>query len=232
MYKVFFKDSCFLLTDECKLLTKENIYPSECIDSSKKGSTVHINGCILPQEDVYTLIYKDFTETKAFINRLLNHERPFTALLYHDDLEALFSVFKSCFLYVKAAGGVVEQEGQILVIKRLGIYDLPKGHLEACETIEACAIREVEEECGLQQVAITAPLAPTYHIYFRNECWHLKKTYWYRMSCPLHPVLTPQTEEDIKEVFWLPVSSIDKVLENTYPSLKPIFLEVKNAGHE
>ena len=229
MYKVFFKDSCFLLTDDCNLLKEGHILSSERVNSSPNEEIVSQNGCVASQENVYTLIYKDFTKTKAFVNHLLCQTTPFTAILCHDDPEALFSVFKSCFLYVKAAGGVVEQEGQILVIKRLGMYDLPKGHLETCETIEACAIREVEEECGLQQVAITAPLPPTYHIYYRNDYWHLKKTYWYMMSCPLHPVLTPQTEEDIEEVFWLPIPAIDSVLPNTYPSLKPIFLEVKNA---
>lgn len=78
-------------------------------------------------------------------------------------------------MYVKAAGGVVQQNNRILIIKRSGTPDLPKGHQEPGESIEQCAIREVEEECGLQNVKITSHLTDTLHIYYRNENWYLKK---------------------------------------------------------
>lgn len=199
MYKVFLKDSCFLLTDECNL----------------------------HQPDTQKFVHKDFSDTKAFICHLLEQQEKFTVILYAEDLEALFSIFKSCFLYVKAAGGVVRKTNEILVIKRLGKYDLPKGHLEASETIEQCAIREVEEECGLQEVKIIAPLINTLHIYSRNENWYLKKTYWYTMTCPPDSQPSPQTEEDIEEVFWFPVGEIDSLGDLTYPSLIPVFQKSK-----
>lgn len=195
MYKVFFKDSCFLLTDDQKLL----------------------------QAGTARLIHRDFTATKSFIYRQLGQTEKFTAVVYDEDVENLFSIFKSSFLYVKAAGGVVCREDEILVIKRLGRYDLPKGHLEAGETIEQCAVREVEEECGLQGVKITAPLTTTLHLYDREGTWYLKKTYWYAMVCPPNPQLTPQTEEEIEEAFWLPVSGIPSAVTHTYPSLVAVF---------
>lgn len=195
MYKVFFKDSCFLLTDDQNLLKE------------KKQIWEH----------------QDFNTTKDFIHEQLQRTDKFTVILYDEDLEELFSIFKSVFLYVKAAGGVVRQGQSILVIKRLGMYDLPKGHLEACETIEKCAVREVEEECGLQDVRITAPLPPTLHIYYRNDSWYLKKTYWYVMTCPPDQTPIPQTEEDIEEVFWLTSDQIDTILSKTYPSLRAVF---------
>ena len=199
MYKVFFKESCFLLTDDQNLL----------------------------KEAPYSLRHQDFNATKTFIRQLLNENQKFTAVLYDEDLEELFSIFKSCFLYVKAAGGVVQQEGRILIIKRLGVYDLPKGHLETCETIEQCAIREVEEECGLEHVQVTGHLTDTLHIYYRNENWYLKKTYWYKMICPPDPILIPQTEEEIENVFWQPVSQLEEIKTNTYPSLLEVFELIK-----
>lgn len=200
MYKVFFKESSFLLTDHQNLL--------------KEGGV--------------SLIHKEFNATKLFICGLLNKGEHFDAVIYHDDLEDLFSIFKSCFLYVKAAGGAVIKDDRILVIKRSGIYDLPKGHVEACETIEACAIREVEEECGIHDVSITAPLATTLHMYPRNADWFLKKTHWYSMTCPPQASLTPQTEEDIEEVFWLPAGEIDTIIDKTYPSLVDVLEKIKN----
>lgn len=199
-YKVFFKESCFLLCDDYNLI--------------KKGTT--------------SLVHKDFNETKAYINGLLEQAGAFNAVLYHEDPEALLSIFKSCFLYVKAAGGIVCSNGCVLMIKRLGYYDLPKGHLEAGESTEQCAIREVEEECGIKDLQITGPMPGTLHIYLRNERWHLKKTYWYKMTCLFNQSLIPQTEEDIEEVFWQPVSEIDTILDKTYKSLKAVLVEVKN----
>lgn len=200
MYKVFFKESCFLLSDDQKLL---------------KNGTVN-------------LIHKDFNETKAFILQLLNEGKNFEAVIFHEDLELLFSVFKSCFLYVKAAGGVVREGSRILMIRRLGLPDLPKGHLEAGESMEECAVREVEEECGLHNVRISEPLTNTLHIYFRNENWYLKKTYWYAMTCPEGQSPTPQTEEDIEEVFWQPADDLESVMSQTYPSLRDVLEKLTN----
>ncbi len=199
MYKVFFKDSCFLLTDDQNLLKE------------KKQIWKH----------------QDFNITKNFIHEQLQRTDKFTVILYDEDLEELFSLFKSCFIYVKAAGGIVHEQDKILLIKRQGMYDLPKGHLEAGETLEECAVREVKEECGLEDVEITVPFMNTLHIYYRNEAWFLKKTYWFRMSCPSNCTLCPQTEEDIEEVFWFPVSELDKITTQTYPSLLPVFQKSK-----
>lgn len=199
MYKVFFKDSCFLLTDDQNLLKE------------KKQIWKH----------------QDFNVTKDFIHEQLQRTDQFTVILYDEDLEELFSLFKSCFVYVKAAGGIVHEQDKILLIKRQGMYDLPKGHLEAGETLEECAIREVKEECGLEDVKITTPFMNTLHIYYRNETWFLKKNHWYQMSCPSNCTLCPQTEEDIEEVFWFPVSELDKITTQTYPSLLPVFQKSK-----
>ena len=86
--------------------------------------------------------------------------------------------------------------------------------------MEQCAVREVEEECGLKQVSILSPLDTTLHIYYRNESWFLKKTYWYRMSAPSGQSFIPQTEEDIEEVLWYPIHNLSQLSNQTYPSLR------------
>ena len=117
MYKVFFKESCFLLTDDENLCGKGKY-------------------CLRSAESI---------RLQQFIGERLNGGDSFTAVIYHPNLEELMEVFKSCFFYAKAAGGVVFEQGNIAVIRRLGMYDLPKGHLETGESIEACAVREVSE---------------------------------------------------------------------------------------
>ncbi len=199
MYKVFFKENSFLLTDDQNLLKEGNIH----------------------------FIHQDFMATRQFIIRQLNSSIPFQAVMFSPDVEELLSIFKSCFTYVKAAGGCVIQEGKVLLIKRLGMYDLPKGHQETGETIEQCAIREVEEECGLHQLQITAPLSTTLHIYEREDNWFLKKTYWFRMHTVPHQSLTPQTEEDIEAAFWFPLCQLSDLSEQTYPSLREVFQKLQ-----
>ena len=67
---------------------------------------------------------------------------------------------------VEAAGGLVfNKDGDILMIFRNGKWDLPKGKLEIGESIEECAIREVEEECGISGLIIEKKIKDTYNIY-------------------------------------------------------------------
>ena len=53
--------------------------------------------------------------------------------------------------WVRAAGGIVTDEaGRMLLIRRNGRWDLPKGKVEAGETLLQAALREVEEETGVR----------------------------------------------------------------------------------
>lgn len=129
------------------------------------------------------------------------------------------------FREVNAAGGLVEnRRGDFLLIKRDGLWDLPKGHQEAGEDIKVTALREVQEETGVDDLSLGDLICVTDHCYKRNGIWHLKHTWWYRMYY-LKPLdLTPQTEEDITKAAWVAKSSLPPFLKNTYPSIKEVFL--------
>lgn len=129
------------------------------------------------------------------------------------------------FREVNAAGGLVEnRRGDYLLIKRDGLWDLPKGHQEAGEDIKVTALREVQEETGVDDLSLDDLICVTDHCYKRNGIWHLKHTWWYRMYY-LKPLdLTPQTEEDITKAAWVAKSSLPPFLKNTYPSIKEVFL--------
>ena len=122
-----------------------------------------------------------------------------------------------------AAGGVVEDErGRLLAIKRLGKWDLPKGKVEKHEAVEVGAVREVQEECGLNQVELVKPVTSTWHTYERKGKQHLKRTDWFLMRASSKEMLTAQSEEDIEEVRWLDEAGVRMMEADTYPSLLPV----------
>lgn len=140
-----------------------------------------------------------------------------------DDVESYFSHFKKAFKFIIAAGGAVfNKNEELLVIYRLGMWDLPKGKLEKGEDIPTCAVREVEEECNVGDLQIQSELESTYHCYFHKGKWVLKRTYWYYMTTSFEGKLIPQEEEGIEKVEWLPRSEWDKITMNTYNSLKAV----------
>jgi 8-oxo-dGTP diphosphatase len=53
---------------------------------------------------------------------------------------------------VRAAGGLVVQDGKVLLVHRpkYGDWSFPKGKCDDGESDEACALREVAEETGLR----------------------------------------------------------------------------------
>lgn len=148
-------------------------------------------------------------------------------VLEHDRPEQLFNTFKSAFLIMDAAGGVVKRKSKLLFIFRNGKWDLPKGKIDDGETNKIAAVREVEEECGISGHKIVAKLPSTFHIYQSpykktKGKWIFKETFWYEMEYSGKEQGIPQQEEGITEVRWFAKSELDEVLKNTYENLKQI----------
>ena len=128
------------------------------------------------------------------------------------------------YLEVNAGGGLVANDrGEFLLIRRSGLWDLPKGHQEPGEPIEVTAIREVEEETGLSDLALGNFIRVTDHTYLRDGQWFLKHTWWYRMTCTCRCGFKPQTEEGITEVRWVSRSELPEFLQHTYPTIVDVF---------
>ncbi len=153
--------------------------------------------------------------------------KPLNILIVGNPDKLLRKVFLE-FKLVEAAGGIVEDErGRILLMKRLGKWDLPKGKAKKNEDMEKCAIREIEEETGAKQLSIVSHFMDTYHTYFRSNEWQIKHTVWYLVKCKDGNHLVPQTEEDIEEVRWVKPKKIHLALIDTYPAIKRILKEYK-----
>lgn len=145
-----------------------------------------------------------------------------------DDTESAYKRLCAEFKEVTAAGGLVSnRRGDFLLISRNGLWDLPKGHQEAGEDIEITALREVQEETGVDELELGELICITDHCYRRDGIWHLKHTWWYRMLYTNPVDLTPQREEDISKAAWVAKSSLPPFLKNTFPSIIEVFREAK-----
>lgn len=140
------------------------------------------------------------------------------------NIETTFNEICSAFTKINAAGGLVENEkGEYLLIRRNGIWDLPKGKQEDGEDIALTALREVEEECGISGLEQKELICITRHTYRMNGNFMLKHTYWYRMVHRGEANLVPQGEEGIEECVWVAPEKLPEYLKNTYPSIKEVF---------
>ena len=144
------------------------------------------------------------------------------------DEEATYRRICEEFLEVNAGGGLVSnRRGDYLLISRNGMWDLPKGHQDPGEDIETTALREVQEETGIEDLELRDLICVTDHCYLRNGKWHLKHTWCYDMLYTDPTDLTPQLEEDISKAAWVARSSLPSFLLNTYPSIIEVFREAK-----
>ncbi|MFI3281917.1 MAG: NUDIX domain-containing protein [Rikenellaceae bacterium] len=157
--------------------------------------------------------------------RILNERGDITIIT--PDTKEVFHKISSLFKQVTAAGGIVSNDNdEDLMIYRNGRWDLPKGHWERGETIEECALREVEEETGVGKLTIGDKICSTRHIYKMRGRWEIKQTHWYKIHSSHTAVLVPQHEEGIEKVAWCSKSQIAEFLPYSYPTIQQVFHEV------
>ncbi len=154
----------------------------------------------------------------------LANKRLETAFIYHPNNEEILKKFTKKIPMEIAAGGVVtNKEGKVLFIYRNNKWDLPKGKLEKGESLEECAIREVEEETGVENLKIENFLNTTYHIFRSKGRYKLKEVHWYAMKTNFKGRLKGQKSEGIERVKWKGPKKIQKALEKSYTNIKTLF---------
>jgi len=186
-------------------------------------------------EIVEPLIHHDDT---VFIDELNTHtiktiihemqlEKVKAGVFFHPSLSELYEAFKKKFTLIMAGGGLVQNEkNEVLLIFRRGKWDLPKGKLDKGESIEDCAIREVQEETGLLNISLEGPLMTTYHTYHEGSRYILKESHWYGMKAMGDEKLIPQTEEDILEIKWVKPRDLKQYYSESFPSVVDVLKRV------
>ncbi len=193
MYKVFVNELPLILTNK--------------LSETANGDYFLLNGNAI-QEAIDALRKKKLKE----------------AYIYHPNHEEILKKFTNKIPLEVAAGGVVtNKKGKVLFIYRNDKWDLPKGKLDESETIEECALREVEEETGVKKLKIENVLQTTYHVFKRNGTYKLKEVHWYAMKTSYKGKLKGQKNEGIEKVKWKGPKKIQKALQNSYINIKILF---------
>ena len=144
-----------------------------------------------------------------------------------------FERLKEQFVVVEAAGGVVLNEcDELLMIRLRDKWDLPKGHVEAGESSLEAALREVEEECGIVgEMVGNEPLAETWHAYDTYGRWELKRTTWWQMRATKSATVA-QAEEGITAAEWCAMDCVEEHIKESYRTIKEVVaalsLKMKN----
>jgi 8-oxo-dGTP pyrophosphatase MutT (NUDIX family) len=145
-----------------------------------------------------------------------------------DDPKTAWKNFTESYKIIIAAGGIVwygNRGNKLLLIYRLGKWDLPKGKIDPGESPDVAALREVEEECGISGMKIQRRVNDTWHMYCHKGSWKLKQTCWYEMIYNGPQELTPQTDEAIEKAQWVTPQELSYLLPLTYTSIRELLEE-------
>jgi 8-oxo-dGTP pyrophosphatase MutT (NUDIX family) len=174
-------------------------------------------------KDAVLFTLPDQTTIESTLQALETGKLP-AAIFINPDTEVMLETVKSYFTILVAAGGLItNQEEEILLMFRRGKWDLPKGKQDDGENLEACAIREVEEETGLHSITLENKITETLHFYTYKEKKILKHTYWYKMKFTGTELTIPQIEEDIVDIQWIKPENLSKYLKFSYQNITDVF---------
>jgi len=110
---------------------------------------------------------------------------------------------------LRAAGGIVERDGRILLVHRPKYDDwaFPKGKLERGESWEDAALREVEEETSLR-CALGAYVGSTHYAVAEGT----KEVRFYAMTAAGEP----RAQHEIDELRWVTPDEAEALLSYDY----------------
>lgn len=128
-----------------------------------------------------------------------------------------------------AAGGVVfrERESAVeiqMIEDRFGKMTLAKGRMEAGETVEQTALREIEEETGLAG-EIVAPIAVVRYDYHSAEKGHIDKEVHYFLVKAAEGKLKAQVEEIAGVAWYAPLEAWRLQLSSGYDNNREVLAQ-------
>lgn len=171
-----------------------------------------------------TLSEKELEKLRFWIDCFKRMSLSENQIVEVENLDIFVSELMAELPIILAGGGfVLNGNDQLLMIHRRGFWDLPKGKLDAGETIEQCAVREVEEECGVSGLKIDSNAFHTYHLYTeRNGETVIKDSVWFLMKTNHQSALVPQSEEDIEQAIWENIPVNTEKMNRAYGSIQDV----------
>ena len=174
------------------------------------------------ENDILFIDEKSNLDATKILSALHTNEKK-AVIIFGKDIQELKEYFFDQFTIIEAAGGIVQNETKdLLFIYRRNKWDLPKGKMEAGETPEICAAREIEEETGVKNLMLKHKIGETYHIYTERGKTILKISHWFNFTTEGNQKTIPQTSEDIAEVKWIHTLNIKEPMANTHQNIKDI----------
>jgi ADP-ribose pyrophosphatase YjhB (NUDIX family) len=205
------------ICDDNNLLQEEAYYQHNFLD---KGS-------FLPSENLFTLegnVLAKGDENNIFslleLPRKSNLIKSDSITVVCDDRKKLIKLLKKNYKVIKSVGGVISKDNNILLIKKMAKWDLPKGMINKREKKKHAALREVREECNVI-ASIIKKLGSVWYFYRKNnKASVLKKVTWYCMECLDDKKMKPQVKEGIERVEWVDIDNIHHLYNDMYLSIK------------
>lgn len=149
----------------------------------------------------------------------------------NEDKKKLKNELRRYFSIIDAAGGVVFKQTNVLLIHRLGKWDLPKGKRDKGEKMREAAVREVLEECGVS-AKLETKITTTWHTYTYKGKPTLKRTKWYAMQAIDDQKMTPQLDENIEKVEWATPTVVNDLFHDTYASIQFVWEKTKKTDYQ
>lgn len=187
-----------------------------------------LGGLIAPKDKQLIIENPPALQQNKLINQFIENDAYDKLIVTNSDPRTAFMLFAIEYDVIKAAGGILKNsKGEILVIFRNGLWDLPKGKANNGEKSKAAAIREVQEETGINDIQLVGKVGTTLHTLTSKNVKYIKRTVWYEMTCHDDAVIIPQLSEGITEARWISLYDMDFVMNNTYKSIEYLLKKMK-----